>query len=212
MEMTVKTFNNNDMGQNIYLYYDKNSGEGVLIDSGCSESDKNAIAAFIDKNNITIKGILLTHGHYDHIIAINEMKMLTSPMVYSHEIEKEILENPNLNLSVNIGMNLSVTPANFFTGGDVFQIGNNTLKVLHTPGHTPGGVCYYDEKNSILFSGDTLFEESIGRSDFPLGNHQTLIRNIMEKLITLPNDTKVYPGHGPSTTIGHEKLNNPFLK
>ena len=212
MEMIVKTFDNNDMGQNIYLYYDHKSREGVLIDSGCSESDKNAIAAFIAKNNITVKGILLTHGHYDHIIAVDEMRLLTSTVVCSHEKEKEILENPNLNLSVNMGMNLSVTPENFFADGDVFQVGDTTLKVLHTPGHTPGGVCYFDEKNGILFSGDTLFEESIGRSDFPSGDHQTLLESIMEKLITLPDNTKVYPGHGPSTTICYEKHNNPFLR
>ena len=212
MEMIVKTFDNNDMGQNIYLYYDQKSGEGVLIDCGCSEADKSAIAAFIDKNNITVKGILLTHGHYDHIIAIDALRLLTSAAVYSHEKEKEILENPNLNLSVNMGIKLSVTPENFFADGDVFEAGDTTLKVLHTPGHTPGGVCYFDEKNGILFSGDTLFEESIGRSDFPLGDHQALLGSIMKKLITLPDNTKVYPGHGPSTTIGYEKHNNPFLR
>jgi len=210
--MIIKTFDNNPMGQNIYLYYDEQSGEGVLIDSGCSEADKDAIAATISENNITIKGILLTHGHYDHIISIDEMKMLTAAVVCSHEIEKEVLENPNLNLSINIGMNLSVTPEKVFADGDIFQIGECALKVLHTPGHTPGGVCYYDEKNSTLFSGDTLFEASIGRSDFPLGNHQVLIKSIVDKLMILPDDTKVYPGHGPRTTIGYEKRNNPFLR
>ena len=210
--MIINIFDNNPMGQNIYLYYDEQSSEGVLIDSGCSEADKDAIAATISENNIKIQAILLTHGHYDHIIAINEMKMLTAAMVCSHETEKEVLENPNLNLSINIGMNLSVTPEKVFADGDVFQIGECPLKVLHTPGHTPGGVCYYDEKNSTLFSGDTLFEASIGRSDFPLGNHQALIKSIVDRLMILPDDTKVYPGHGPCTTIGYEKRNNPFLR
>ena len=212
MQMITKTFCNNDMGQNIYLYYDQKSGEGVLIDSGCSEADKNAIAAIIAENNITVKGILLTHGHYDHITAIDEMRVLTSAEVCSHEAEKDVLENPNLNLSVNMGMKLSVTPENFFVDGDGFQVGDIKLKLLHTPGHTPGGVCYFDEKNGNLFSGDTLFQESIGRSDFPLGNHQELLGSIMKKLMTLPDNTKVYPGHGPSTTVGHEKQNNPFLR
>ena len=199
------------MGQNIYLYYDEKSGEGVLIDAGCSEADHEKISTFINENNITIKAILLTHGHYDHIISVDTMKNLTSAVVCSHELEKQVLENPDLNISTRIGLKLTITPDRLFNDGDVFRFGNAALKVLHTPGHTPGGVCYYDEENGYLFSGDTLFKESIGRTDFLLGNFQVLLKSISEKLFTLPDSTQVYPGHGSSTTIKHEVQNNPFV-
>ena len=210
--MEIKVFNNNRMMQNVYLYYDKNVGNGFLIDAGCSKADMKAIAAFISENSITVKGILLTHGHYDHIIAVDEVKSLTSAVVCSHEIEKQMLENPEVNLSVYSGLSATVIPEKLFNDGDIFQVGESSLKVLHTPGHTPGGVCYYDEENGNLFAGDTLFQESVGRTDFPLGNHSGLIKSIAEKLFTLPDSTKVYPGHGASTTIGHEKQYNPFVK
>lgn len=236
--MTIKTFSNNDMGQNIYLYYDEKSVKensdkesdkksdkesgvpGIIIDAGCSEADKKAIASYIEETNITVQGILLTHGHYDHIIALatdglKNLAQIQAPnqaLIYCHEEEKQVMENPNINLSAFTGDNIKISPDHLFKDSDIFQFGNVKLKVLHIPGHTPGGCCYYDEENSILFPGDTLFKESIGRTDFPLGDHQILIDSISKKLLVLPNDTKVYPGHGPATTIGHEKDRNPFLK
>lgn len=184
----------------------------MLIDAGCDSEDIKTISSFIRENNITVKGILLTHGHYDHIISIDELKKLLSALVYSHEAEKVILEEPSLNLSTRIGMNIMFTPDKLFNDGDVFKLRSANLKVLHTPGHTTGGLCYYDEDNGVLFAGDTLFKDSIGRADLPSGSHSNLIRNITERLFTLPGDTAVYPGHGPSTTIGYEKQHNPFVK
>ena len=210
--MIVSIFNSNYMGQNIYLCYEEKSGEGVLIDAGCSSADIENIFSFVSDNNIAIKGILLTHGHYDHIIAVDELKRRTSAVVCSHQIEKEMLESPDLSLSAFIGIKAKVIPDQLLNQGDVFQFGDSSLKVLHTPGHTPGGVCYYDEQHGNLFAGDTLFNESVGRTDFPKGNHQELIKSISEKLFTLPDHTKVYPGHGVSTTIGHEKQCNPFVR
>jgi len=204
--MKIKVFSDNSIDQNTYLYYDEKSGEGALIDAGCSPADIKAVVSFVSKNNILVKGILLTHGHYDHIIAVHELKKLTSAVVYGHEAEKQIFESPGLNLSAKHGiMNLGVTPDKFFSEGDIFKFGDTEIKVIHTPGHTPGGVCYYDKENGQLFSGDTLFKEAIGRTDFPFGNRGSLIKNITEKLFTLPDDTMVYPGHDESTTIGHEK-------
>jgi len=206
--MIIKTFNNNDMGQNVYLYYDEISGEGVIIDAGCSETDIKELAAFINVNNVAVKGILLTHGHYDHIIAVYNVKRITSAEIYCHTAEREALENAEKNRSALHGMDIEVTSDHILC--DTFRFGDATLKVLHTPGHTPGSVCYYDETHGNLFSGDTLFRETIGRTDFPTGNHGDLIRNLKEKLLTLPEETKVYPGHGASTTIGHEVNYNPF--
>jgi len=208
--MTVKTFNNNDMGQNVYLYYNENGGEGVLVDAGCNDADAKEIAAFVDEKGITIKAILLTHGHYDHIMGVYRVKRFTAVDVYCNESEREALENAEINRSALHGINIEVTPDKLLTDGDEIRFGNTTLKVIHTPGHTPGCVCYYDAENGVLFSGDTLFKETIGRTDFPTGNHDQLIQNLKEKLLILPDETQVYPGHGGSTAIGHEKKYNPF--
>ena len=209
--MTTKIFNSNVMGQNICLYYNETSGEGVIIDAGCSAKDIGAISSTIKENNISVKAILLTHGHYDHIIAVEEIKNLTGTMVYSHESEKLLLGEPALNLSVKIGSAIKITPDRLFNDGDIFTLGDMALKMLHTPGHTQGGACYYDEKNGNLFAGDVLFMGSVGRSDLPQGDSAVLLGAIKSKLLTLPDDTKVYPGHGMATTIGRERASNPFL-
>ena len=210
--MKIQIFKNNDMGQNTYLYYDENTNDGVIIDAGCSEADISALSSFINEGNITIRWLLLTHGHFDHIIAAGEIAGITSATVCAHEAEKEMLKAPDINLSPRIGRELIVKPGIFFNDGCDINFGGAKLKILHTPGHTPGGVCYYDGANNNLFTGDTLFKESIGRTDLPAGNQDELIRNIKQKLLTLPGCTNVYPGHGPSTTISREKQHNPFIK
>lgn len=199
--MTLKTFNNNPMGQNIYLYH--NERQGVLIDAGCSAADQAAIASAI--KDIKIKAILLTHGHYDHITAAEEMKDLTGSELYCHESEKPMLESPGLNLSFRTGKEIKISPDQLLKDGDIIRFGNTELKVLHTPGHTAGGVCYYDEENGNLFSGDTLFLGDVGRTDLPGGDHSTLVSGIKAKLLVLPDSTAVYPGHDSSTTIGAER-------
>jgi len=207
--MKIETFSNNQMGQNIYLYHDGNAG--VIIDAGCSDTDIDAIKSFLAENDITVRAILLTHGHFDHISGLDALKKLTSAQVLCHEAEKQMLETPELNLSVMINQKISVTATRFFEDGNAFIIGDTMLKVLHTPGHTNGGICYYDEKDGNLFTGDTLFKESIGRTDFPGGNHSMLITSIHEKIITLPGHVNIYPGHGQSSTIAHETKHNSFL-
>ena len=205
--MKLAAFNSNAMGQNIYLYYDETRKEGVIIDAGCSKDDSAAIARAITDNSITIKALLLTHGHFDHITAVEDMKALTGAMLYCHQQEKPFLETPALNLSTMIGKEIGVTPDGLFVDGDVFEIGGAKLQVLHTPGHTPGGVCFYDEANETLFTGDTLFRQSIGRTDLPQSSHAVLMDSIKDRLLALPDSIKVYPGHGPSTTIKDERRN-----
>jgi len=210
--MKILTFKNNSMGQNIYMCHCEETGEGIIIDAGCSTADEKAIMKVINENGITVKAILLTHGHYDHLIAVEKIKKLTNAEVYCHASEKQFLENPEFNLSWRTGRNISVVPDKLLNDSDVLTFGTISLKVLHTPGHTPGGVCYYSEKACSLFSGDTLFKGSVGRTDLPLGDHDKLMRNIAAKLLVLPDETVVYPGHGNNTDIRHEKKSNPFLK
>ena len=210
--MKVEIFNKNNMGQNVYLAWCEETTEGVLIDAGCSIADENAIMETVNREGVTVKAILLTHGHFDHIIGIERMKTLTDAPVYCHASEKKFLENPDLNLSCRTPQNISVMPDELLNDGDIFAFGKYVFKVLHTPGHTPGCVCFYNEESGVVFAGDTLFKSSIGRTDFPLSDHSKMMKNIKVKLLTLPEETVVYTGHGESTTIGREKKSNPFLK
>ena len=207
--MEVITLNSNEMAQNAYLYFDPQSKEGVVIDPGDNEQD---ILAAIESKGINLQCILLTHGHYDHIYAADEVKAQTNTPIVCHRNESAVLADPNLNLSVMIDKNISVTSDRELDDGGEITIGAGKLKVIHTPGHTPGGICFYDEENEMIFTGDTLFMESIGRSDMHMGDHDTLIGSINQKLMTLPESVKVFSGHGLASTIGHEKANNPFIR
>jgi len=207
--MQLITINQNILGQNIYLYFDEASKEGVIIDPGDSA---DIIETTLKEHNIKVKGILLTHSHYDHITSAIEIRALTKADIYCHVLERPMLEDPEYNLSVRFTRRLEVSPDKVFADGDEFPIGETTLKVIHTPGHTPGGLCYYDKKNRLIFTGDTLFHNSIGRSDFPYGEYDVLIASIKQRLFTLPDYVKIYPGHGGSSTIGDEKTSNPFVK
>ncbi|MCL2223777.1 MAG: MBL fold metallo-hydrolase [Defluviitaleaceae bacterium] len=204
--MELITVNDNPYGQNVYFYFCKETGEGGVIDPGdCFE----AIKKTIEDNKIKISAILLTHGHFDHTFRTNEVREFTNAPVYAHSAETELLQNPEYNRSGYRGLDVIVKPDKHFSDGDVFTFQNGeTLKVIHTPGHTAGGVCYYDEKAGVIFTGDTLFRGTIGRTDMPTGNHAELIKSVKEKLFTLPENVTVYPGHEESSSIRHEKQYN----
>lgn len=213
------------MGENSFVYYDEETKEGIILDPG---GDIGNIIKFVEKENIKIVAILLTHGHYDHAGGVAELKQIYECDVVCHKDEKYTLLDPQINLSAMTGRIIEINPDILLEDGDVFKFGKDSkLKVIHTPGHTAGGACYYDENYGILFSGDTLFAGGIGRTDFPtksrldpnyvpekngfdLNNMKILISNIQKKLFVLPDDTVVYCGHGPSTEISYEKENNPF--
>jgi len=208
------------MDQNVYIYFDEESKEGVIVDPG---NDAERIAQVIKENEINVKAILLTHGHGDHTGAVAQLKEELGCVVGAHRWEIPVLEDERISFSAMYGAKKFDVDV-IFEDGDEFKFGGTTLKVIHTPGHTQGGVCFYDEANKILFSGDTLFYVSIGRTDFPnppekdgIGypakeNLMRLLNSIKEKLYTLPEETAVYPGHGSATNIRFEKKFNGFVK
>ena len=158
-----------------------------------------------------VDAIYLTHAHFDHIGGVDDLKRLSGAKVYAYENEKRLCEDPEYNLSVDYGMNLTVKPDEFLSDGAECEAAGLKFRLIATPGHTEGSCCYYFEDDKILISGDTLFEGSVGRTDFPGGSMSTLVRSCHEKLFVLPDDTVVYPGHGGYTTIGDEKMYNSFL-
>ena len=208
--MVLKILNGNEMRQNIYVYSCEATNEGVIIDPGHNFEETKK---YVKENEIKITKILLTHGHYDHLLHAREAADFYNASLCCHKNEKEMLIDPSINFSNRVFR----TPVSFFPDmlleeGDEVRVGKGMLKVLHTPGHTPGCICFYDEASSKIFTGDTLFLESIGRTDFPKSSTEAIIKNIKEKLFTLPECVEAYPGHGEKTSIGHEIKHNEIVK
>ena len=196
---------------NCYIARSSDSAaECLVIDTAL---DVRELPAFLDQHKLSPVAVILTHGHIDHIAGVNALrKKFPSIFIYIHKLDAEMLGDANVNLSLMAGSSFTAGKADrLIDEGDTIDKAGIQLRVIHTPGHTPGGICLYSEKDDIIFVGDTLFAGSIGRTDFPNGNMQQLIKGIKLKLFTLPEDTIAYPGHGPETTIGREKADNPFL-
>ncbi|MBO8129123.1 MAG: MBL fold metallo-hydrolase [Peptococcaceae bacterium] len=192
---------------NCYIIGCDKTKQAFIIDPG-DEPEK--ILAAVRSLGVTVAGILLTHGHADHIGAASAVKKSLNCPVYIHPEDSAMLTDSKLNLSSFLGRDTVLeAPDHTLTDGQGLHAGEMELTVAHTPGHTAGGVCFI--ANGVIFSGDTLFAGSIGRTDLPGGEMETLIASIKNKLLVLPDETRVYPGHGPLTTIGEEKRNNPFL-
>ncbi len=208
--MTVKEFQVGMVGTNCFLAVNSETGEMLVIDPG---DNADVIADYVSKKELHPKAVLLTHGHFDHCMAAQQLAEQYQVPVYVHEDDKETMENPAYNCSGMIGRNLVFHADTFLHGEeDHLSLAGFEIEVYHTPGHTPGGVCFYIKSEGILFSGDTLFCESVGRTDFPKGSMSQLVRSINDRLFPLPDDTKVLPGHGEWTTIGAERRYNPFLQ
>lgn len=194
---------------NCYFLYEEGKNEVIFVDpadGGEGIYDKLKEAGF------TVAGILLTHAHYDHIGSAEKLRELSGAKIYASEAERELCENPDLNLSGMFGRKITIQPDVYLKDGDEVTIAGMTCRMIETPGHTGGSCCYYFEKDKILISGDTLFLESTGRTDFPTGSTSAIVRSIKEKLFVLPDDVRVYPGHNDATTIEHEKKYNPFVQ
>lgn len=209
----IKAFTFNPVQENTYVLYNE-SNECIIIDPGCYfDAEKEELKNFIDNHQLQPKLLLNTHCHLDHVFGnkfIAEEYKLT---LNTHLLEKEILEMaPASGLMFNLPFDNYQGETVYLQEGDIISLGNDQLQVIHAPGHSPGSVCFYCEKQQFIIGGDVLFQNSIGRTDLPYGNHEHLLKNIKEKLFKLPGNVKVYPGHGEPTTIGQEIKDNPFLK
>jgi len=207
----IKTFTFNSFEENTYLVFDE-TGQGVVIDPGCYEKDeKDELAQFIETQNIKIKYLLNTHCHIDHVLGNDFVKEKYKVPFLIHKNDDPVLRSVKA-YAPSYGFNLyrEVLPDGYLAEGDTVTFGNTLFDVLFLPGHAPGHIGFYHKESNSLLSGDVLFEQSIGRTDLPEGDFNTLIKSIHQKIFTLPDDVVVYPGHGNTTTVGEEKISNPF--
>ena len=207
-QIEIKSMTLGMVATNCYLIINKETKEALLIDPA---DNAQRISNVIEENVCTLKAILLTHGHFDHIMALNELKKRYNVPVYAHEEEEDVLKQSSLNMSGMIGQIYTTQADIYVKDGEHLKLAGLDIIVLHTPGHTKGGVCYYLPEEKVLMSGDTLFHCSIGRTDFPTGSMSQLVRSVKEQLFVLPDDVQVYPGHDSVTSIGYEKQYNPFF-
>lgn len=208
----LKSFTFGPFQENTYVLWDE-TDEAVIIDPGnTTNAEHQQLKNFLADKNLTLKRLLLTHGHVDHIagnrFVFDTYKLL--PEVNVHDVPL-IEKHAVIATTYGLPYEESPLPKQFLNEGELVKFGNTTFEMLFTPGHSPGSITFYSRENKFIICGDVLFYGSIGRTDLPGGNFETLIRSIKEKLFPLGDDIKVYNGHGPATTIGFERENNPFL-
>lgn len=207
--MKIEKFVVGPVGTNCYIVQNEEKKECFLVDPGACPPE---MISHIKRAGLTVKAVLLTHGHFDHIMGLDGVLKEFQVPVYVCKEERELMENAQLNSSLlMLGQAYSFSGAEYIADGDVLFPAGIRVHVIFTPGHTAGGCCYYLPEEHVLFSGDTLFHVSIGRTDLPTGRTGQLVRSVREKLFVLPDDTKVYPGHMDETTIEYEKKYNPFI-
>lgn len=211
--MEVKVFQFNPIGENTYIAYDETK-ECVIIDAGCYfEDEKELLLNFILDNNLTVKHLLNTHLHFDHVLGNEFIKEQFGFDTEANEQDKFLLDGLQAQMRMFGFEPVKNTPhiGKYLNEGDTIEFGNQKLNVFHTPGHSPGHIVFYNAKAGSVFVGDVLFQSSIGRTDLAGGNFNQLIESIHSKLLVLPPETIVYSGHGPATSIDREMKNNPYL-
>lgn len=213
--LNVQRFVFNFIEENCYLLWDE-TGEAVVIDCGAfSENEREEISRFITEHKLTLRHQLYTHGHFDHIFGAQHLAdtFHVLPTLHRDEADTYRAATAQMQAFLHRSLPLTLPPIGcLLTDGEAVSFGTHTLRVIATPGHTPGGVCYYCAEEALLLSGDSLFLCSIGRCDLPGGNEASLISHLQNRILVLPAETTVLPGHGDATTIGHEQKNNPYLQ
>lgn len=211
--LNVKVFTFNPVQENTYLVYN-NHGHCIIVDPGCYfDEERDALNDYLEKSHLKPVMLLNTHCHLDHVFGNKFVHETYGLELYMHENEVPVLERgPASGLMWNLPFDNYQGPLHFLKEGDTVKLDEDELQVLFTPGHSPGSISFYAEKEKFILSGDVLFNLSVGRTDLPGGSFDVLSNSILTRLYTLPDDTIVYSGHGPSTTIGFEKENNPFVK
>lgn len=211
--MKIKSFVFNPFYENTYVISSK-AGNAFIFDPGCYETDeKEELQEYIHMNDLTVKAVINTHCHIDHVLGNDAMKLKYKVPLMIPKNELEVFDSvvayaPQWGIS---GYRHAEVDS-FLEEGDSLELDEIDFKLIEVPGHSPGHIMFYVAKEKIMIGGDVLFKESIGRTDLPGGNHDDLLQNIQNKVYTLPEDVTIYPGHGPTTTIGHEKAHNPFVK
>ena len=207
--MKIGKFVLGPVGTNCYIVINEGNRECFVVDPATCPPE---FVSYIKDAGLEVKAVLLTHGHFDHILGRDGFLKEFSVPVYACEAEKELLESAQLNSSASmLGQPYTFSGAEYVTNRQNLKIAGFEIQVIYTPGHTGGGCCYYIPAENVLFSGDTLFHGSIGRTDLPTGSMGQLVNSIRDRLFVLPDETKVYPGHMEETTIGYEKKYNPFI-
>ena len=208
MNIEIKMMVLGPVQTNCFFLINEDTKELLIIDPA---DRAQGIIDWIQSEGLKPVAILLTHGHFDHIMAVDGLRKEYQIPMYASKDEVEVLANPQLNVSTMMGAYVSMKADELFADGDVLELAGMKLKVISTPGHTIGSVCFYIEEEKMLISGDTLFEASVGRTDFPTGSSRQLIHSIKTRLFILPEDVNVFPGHGEVTSIAYEKTHNPFI-
>lgn len=209
--LSIQTFEFNPFQENTYILYDE-TNEAVVIDAGCFDrTEQNELSQFITDKKLTVKLLLNTHSHIDHILGSYYVKDKYKVPMLIHRLDEQVLRAGKISAQIyGIPNFTEVTADGYLTEGEPVKFGNQSFDVLFLPGHAPGHVGFYHAKEKVLLGGDVLFNRSIGRTDLPGGDFNTLIESIHKKIFTLPDDVVVYPGHGPATTVGEEKVENPY--
>ncbi len=210
----IQKFTFNLFSENTFALWDDESKECAIVDPGCSDADEeNELAGFINEKKLIVKYLINTHCHIDHILGCEFVKQKFNPVYYAPELDVPLIENAKMQADmVGMDFSISILPEKYLTEEEVLMIGKSKLKFLFTPGHTPGEFCIYIPDIKTCITGDVLFFDSIGRTDLWGGNYDTLFNSINEKLLILPDETIIFPGHGEQSTIGREKKFNPFLQ
>lgn len=210
--ITVKRFAFNPFQENTYILHD-DSGECIIIDPGMDSPEEEALLSeYIEENKLKPVRLINTHAHIDHILGNKYVADTYGLPLEAHKDCEHFIKSASGQAQM-FGLNLGETKSidKYLNEGDTIEFGNSSLEIFHTPGHADGSLCFYGDKDHFVITGDVLFNQSIGRTDLPTGDYNLLQKSIWEKLFTLPENTTAYPGHGPETIIGFEKLHNPFV-